>query len=298
MQYHDQLKYISVGCLLFINHIFISPVIASELDVTQCDKLAAHPDDPKKLATGVSWDQLGNMEALDACSLEINRQPSNPRIQYQYGRVLDKQKLYAEAIVWYQKAAQQGYTAAQNSLGYAYEWGQGIEMDMQKAIHWYQQAAEQGHAQAQNNLGTMYDHGKGVDDDEERAIYWYQKAAEQGNATAQRNLGIMYSKGTGVKQNDKTAFQWYLKSATQDNPHAQYNVGMSYFYGKGVESNQDKAKVWFEKAAKNGNYQAVEALHQIRFKQTYCGSLKSNSKNVAQDNYSLRQKLTSSKICD
>jgi TPR repeat protein len=250
----------------------------SRLDtVTECDRLAAHPSDPHKLTTGVSWDDLDVVAALDACTGEVTRQPINARIQYQYARVLDKQKLYADAVQWYRKSAEQGYPAAQNSLGYAYEWGQGIETNLRLAVQWYRKAADQNFAQAQNNLGTMYYLGKGVDYDEQTALHWYQKAAEQGHATAQRNLGVMYSKGTGVKQNYETAFQWYLKAAGQDNSHAQYNVGMSYFYGKGVQSDREQAKIWFEKAAKNGNYQAAEALHQIEFKQAYCNSLKNSS---------------------
>ncbi|WP_455221859.1 tetratricopeptide repeat protein [Kaarinaea lacus] len=272
---------------------------SSPLDiVTGCDRLAAHPSDPNKITEGVGWDQIDVIAAMDACSEEISRQPMNARIQYQYARVLDKQELYKEAVIWYRKSAEQGYPAAQNSLGYAYEWGQGLETNLQLAVQWYRQAADQNLAQAQNNLGTMYYIGKGVDYDDKQALYWYQKAAEQGHATAQRNVGVMYSKGSGVKQNYETAFQWYLKAASQDNPHAQYNVGMSYFYGKGVESDQEQAKAWFEKAAKNGNYQAAEALHQIEFKQDYCNSLKNSTTGNLDSGKLISKKIAVSSICN
>ena len=101
-----------------------------------------------------------------------------------------------------------------------------------------------------------------------------------------------------MKQNDETAFHWYLKAASQENPHAQYNVGMSYYYGKGVESDQNKARSWFEKAAKNGNYQALEALNQIQFKQAYCGSLRSNSKALVDTKNLTSKKLINSQICN
>lgn len=278
------------------NSVAASALLGGTEAVTQCDRLASHPADPKKVTEGISWEHLDAIAALDACSLEVNRQPDNARIQYQYARVLDKHKLYSEAIHWCRQAAEQGYAAAQNSLGYAYEWGQGIETNLQLALQWYHKAAEQNFAQAQNNLGTMYYMGKGVDYDEKKALYWYQKAAEQGHPSAQRNLGVMYSKGLGVKQNYETAFRWYLRAADQDNPHAQYNVGMSYFYGNGVESDPEKAKAWFEKAAKNGNYQAVEALHQIEFKQAYCSSLKDSSVGNS-ESQPAGQKLSVTKIC-
>ncbi|MGD8567847.1 MAG: tetratricopeptide repeat protein [Gammaproteobacteria bacterium] len=247
-------------------------------DITECDRLAAHPGDPEKRAPGVSWSNLDAKAALIACEKAIKRQPSIARLQYQYARILDKQKRYREAATWYGKAAEQGYASAQNSLGYAYERGQGVPANNQKAFYWYKQAAQQGHAQAQNNLGTLYFNGKGVAADRQQALLWYRKAAQQGNATAQQNIGVMYSRGYGVRQDEEAAFNWFLKAANLDNSHAQYNVGMSYFYGKGVEPDRNKAKQWFEKAAVNGNYQASEALRRMQFRTAYCNSLRTISK--------------------
>jgi len=262
---------------LFLITIPFAPVLAANSSnaVSQCDFAAAHPNDPNKVANGVNWDNLNVDSALVACEQAINLQPGNARIQFEYARVLDKQKSYEKAFEYYQKAAQQGYVIAQNSLGLAYEWGQGVEANNQKALYWYSKAANQGFAQAQNNLGSMYDLGKVGNDDEKQAIYWFRQAADQGYATAQRNLGTMYSRGDGVKQNDKIAFEWYLKAANQNQASAQYYVGISYYYGKGVSTNLEKARTWFEKAARNGNYEAGQVMHKIQFKQSYCETLKS-----------------------
>ena len=262
---------------LILFAVFTSTCLAGAPAITDCDRLAAHPNDPGKLTEGVDWAKLDTAAALDACERAIQRHPFSARIQYQYARVLDKLELYREAVKWYRKAAVQGYASGQNSLGYAYEWGQGVESSNVKAVDWYRKAAQQGYAQAQNNLGTMYEYGKGMDADEKQALFWYKQAAEQGNAAAQRNMGIMYSKGTAVKQNYETAFHWFLKAASQDNSHAQYSVGMSYFHGKGVNIDQEKARHWFQKAANNGNYQASEALHQLEFRKAYCDSLNARS---------------------
>jgi hypothetical protein len=58
----------------------------------------------------------------------------------------------ATAVEWFTKAAEQGYAPAQNSLGFCYEYGDGVEKDLKKAVEWYTKAAEQGDARAQNNL--------------------------------------------------------------------------------------------------------------------------------------------------
>ena len=266
--------------------------------ITSCDQAAAHPDDPRKVATGVVWDKLDVESALLACEQAIKNQPTNPRIQFQYARVLDKNKSYDKAFDYYRKAARQGYTIAQNSLGLAYEWGQGIKVDLDKALYWYSKAARQGYAQAQNNLGTMYDLGKAVDGDERQALHWFRKAAKQGDATAQRNLGIMYSRGNGVKQNDKLAFEWYLKAANQDHASAQYYVGISYYYGKGVSTDPERAQEWFKKAASNGNYEAKQVMYKMQFKESYCDSLKSKAATDLGSGKLTGQKFLQKQECD
>ena len=62
------------------------------------------------------------------------------------------QKNKAEAVKWYQKAAEQGDTDAQFALGKCYYYGNGTEVNYETAARWIQKAAEQGNADAQNLL--------------------------------------------------------------------------------------------------------------------------------------------------
>jgi len=48
----------------------------------------------------------------------------------------------------YRKAAELGFAPAKNSLGRAYENGQGVEKDLQQASYWYEEAARLGHPDA------------------------------------------------------------------------------------------------------------------------------------------------------
>jgi len=98
---------------------------------------------------------------------------------------------YAEAVEWYQKAAEKGHAPAQTNLGVCYSKGKGIPKDMAKAVYWYTQAAEQGHASAQYNLGLFFERGIGVPQDKEKAVYWYKKAAKQGHAEAAKILSTV-----------------------------------------------------------------------------------------------------------
>jgi len=49
--------------------------------------------------------------------------------------------------------ADQGDPAAQFALGAAYDAGRGVKGDQREAAAWYRKAAEQGYAAAQNSLG-------------------------------------------------------------------------------------------------------------------------------------------------
>ena len=75
-----------------------------------------------------------------------------------------------EAYCLFMKAAEKGYSKAQNSLGDCYKYGIGIEKDFAKAVDWYTKAARQGNATAQFNLGICFKNGEGVDSDHTKAM--------------------------------------------------------------------------------------------------------------------------------
>ena len=71
--------------------------------------------------------------------------------------------------------------------------GRGVVQNDAKAVLWYQKAADQGNANAQTNLGDMYYAGRGVVKDDTKAVLWLQKAADQGNVLAKNALANLRS---------------------------------------------------------------------------------------------------------
>ena len=67
---------------------------------------------------------------------------------------------------------------AQDALGDCYSSGKNIK-DNAEAVKWYRKAAEQGLSSAQISLGLCYHAGRGVPRSESDAVYWLRKAAEQ-----------------------------------------------------------------------------------------------------------------------
>lgn len=134
-------------------------------------------------------------------------------------------------------AAESGDAAAQNELGYRYEFGEGVEEDYHTAAEWYEKSASQGYPRGQFNYGRMYYYGHNQcdavepDDFEQlykRAVFWYEKAAAQGDMLAQCNLAYCLSRGRGIKKNDERACELYLAAAEQGSFTAINNLYNDY----------------------------------------------------------------------
>ncbi len=198
-------------------------------------------------------------------------QKGDPNAQYNVANMYKKgcgiTVNYTEALIWYQKAAEQGNIMAQNALADMYFDGLGVAKDHKKAAEWYQKAADQGYALAQNNLGYLYSEGVGVTKDYKKAAEWYQKSAEQGNAYAQCNLARLYFYGHGVVKDYKKVTELYKKAAEKGFAKAQYNLGSIYEGSlEGVDKDYEKAISWYQKAAEQNFEDAQSKLEILRSK--------------------------------
>ncbi len=66
-----------------------------------------------------------------------------------------------------------------NNLGVSYYYGNGVDVNYEKAVHYYQKAAAVGHPFGQYNLAVALEQGNGIEQDLHRAIKLYTKAAEK-----------------------------------------------------------------------------------------------------------------------
>jgi TPR repeat protein len=174
---------------------------------------------------------------------------------------------YNEAVKWYRMAAKQGDDMGQLNLAGMYEGGHGVPQDYNEAIKWYQKAAEQGQrnvqTKAQNKLGWIYQNGLGVSTNDREAVKWYRMAADQGLDAGQNNLGWMYMEGRGVPQDYKEAVKWYRKAATQGHAAAQFNLSVMYYTGRGVPRDVEEAVKCLRMAATQGYAAAQEGLRKL-----------------------------------
>jgi len=155
-------------------------------------------------------------------------------------------------------SADQGYSCAQNKLGYCFDSGEGVEKDLDKAVEYYQLSAEQGYSRAQNNLGLCFEQGEGVERDLMKAIEYYQLSADQGNSDAQCNLGYCYKNGIGVEKDLDKAIHYYQLSADRGNSTAQCYLGVCYENGEGVEPDIIKAMHLYRLSSDQGDQDCAE----------------------------------------
>ena len=55
---------------------------------TECDRVAAHPDDPLRVARGVETREMDLPAAIAACRRDLAQDPNNPRLSYQLARAM------------------------------------------------------------------------------------------------------------------------------------------------------------------------------------------------------------------
>jgi hypothetical protein len=101
-----------------VTHIATFDRAAFSQTVTECDRLAAHPDDPDKVAPGVAQAAVELARAIPACQQAVAADPRNPRLNYQLARTLGYAGRHAEAAPNRAAAVTAGYPQALFVVGY------------------------------------------------------------------------------------------------------------------------------------------------------------------------------------
>ena len=122
----------------------------------ECDRLAAHPDDPKRRAIGVAEDVLDPTDAVFVCEAAQNEEGADPVITFQFARALWSADLFDEAVPLFAQAAQNGHVSSNAYLGDAYWNGiGGVEIDLEAAADFYQTAFAGGFTPARLYAQTL-----------------------------------------------------------------------------------------------------------------------------------------------
>ncbi|KAI8076907.1 uncharacterized protein BX664DRAFT_344219 [Halteromyces radiatus] len=204
-------------------------------------------------------------------------------LHYQHGLFIQQYPDLKQALHWYERAARQGFSDAQVSLGQLILENLDFLLDnndtpsiqirtkwIDIAIHWLELAAKQKNVKAHITLGGLYEEGELVDRNATLAIQHYEAAIS--NHTIPSNdkqvilahyfIGINYRLGNLVPQNHSTALKHLELASKGGYAPAQRALGLMYLEGISVNKNESIAYEWFTKAAMQGDVQALGLLGQ------------------------------------
>lgn len=148
--------------LIFIVSVLVAGAAAAQPKdssvfelVQDCDLLAAHPEDPQRMAEGVADDAIIPRLAITACQGPAERSGEDARFAFQLGRALLSQGRKREAVAQFEKAAKADYAAAHAYLGDAYQFGYHVPVDSAKAIEHYRKAIAGGFESARRQIDQL-----------------------------------------------------------------------------------------------------------------------------------------------
>ena len=202
---------------------------------------------------------------------------------------------------WYWVAYENYYDLAlnndlesQDTLGWCYIWGRGIEESRKEAEKWFKKAISGGLPKAYRSMGhisLVYDGDEegwrrwqtmaaekgdlpsiricALTEEEknnsDKAFYWYLKGAQLGDSSLQYCAGVCYYLGQGVQKDMSLAVYWTKLAATGGDSRAQCNLGYFYSEGLGLKKDQQEAIKWYQQSADKGQVEALCNMGEIYF---------------------------------
>lgn len=157
--------------------------------------------------------------------------------------------------------AEKGNVKAQAELAKIYQYGKGVDADINKAIFWLEKAAQQKDEQSILTLAGLYNFGlSGIEIDYSKAVFWWSKGAEIESTPAQSFLGNAYFFGRGVEKDITKGIEYWTIAAKKEQYVAQFYLAEINFYGNGTKKDYSKAFYWYKKSTENGYYKAIANL--------------------------------------
>jgi TPR repeat protein len=119
-------------------------------------------------------------------------------------------------------------------LGLCLAHGIGVARNPAEAVTWFERAAQRGSPLGSACLAVAYELGEGVPRDGVRALDLYHMAADEECTTAMVNLGDCYALGAATAvRSDTMALGWYRRAALLCDPYGLVRVGEWCEYGYG-----------------------------------------------------------------
>ncbi|WP_226780872.1 tetratricopeptide repeat protein [Oceaniglobus trochenteri] len=193
---------------------------------------------------------------------------------YDSGRATYLAGNHAAALAILEPLARSGHAGARNILADAYDEGNGVEKDHQRALELYQAAAAQGFARASYNLGVLLSEGRpGIPADIAQAIVHYEEAMARDYPAAFNNRGVLHAMGQGGPVDPQAAVAMYRRAHELGDLNGTDNLADMLRRGEGIEQDVQAALALWQGGAERGHAPSVLNL----------GAMYANGIGVAED---------------
>ena len=184
-------KVICSGCV----HAPVYDNQGNEIDSQKCAFCRAEA--PSSIEEMIEWEKK-RVEIGDPTAIY------NQGVCYEQGSDGYPQN-YRKALELWHRAGELGYAIAYASIGYAYDNGEGVEVDSKKATYYYELAAMGGDVYARHNLGCIERDAGNFD----RALRHWMISAGDGYAKSLEKIKELYSNDHATKEDYTTALRLY-----------------------------------------------------------------------------------------
>lgn len=244
---------------------------AAQTALTQCVDIAGEPSAenyPSEEAQATALTAL--RQALSFCRDAAQALPDEGAPFYHLATAAQASGRHRRAVPLYEQAAENGVAAALTRLGDYHNFGlRPVREDAAQAVEYYQQAADAGDLAGTATLAFMYRLGRGVDQDAGEMVRLMEIAADGGYPFAQFNLGQTYLRGEGVPRGEgealgipdaRRAVPLLVTVASSGNVEAVQDLIELYSNGaEGVPPSDFLRGGWVEILAETGTAQGIAA---------------------------------------
>ncbi|KAL0868910.1 hypothetical protein ABMA27_007242, partial [Loxostege sticticalis] len=177
------------------------------------------------------------------------------------------------AILQIQQAASKGYVPAKIKLAWSHIFGEGVELDVEKAKTIFEALAEEGNADAHAGMGFLHATGVGVPVSQPKALVHYTLGALGDSEYAQMALAYRHWAGVTVPASCPRAMDLYMRVASKVASQVSWSGGPAIHRtrladeaegGAGGALDTDLIE-YYQLLAEKGDVQAQVGLGQLHF---------------------------------
>lgn len=212
-------------------------------------------------------------------ALQFAAELGAPMWQKKLGEMYFSEEAYGDALIWFEKAAENGVSEVWRQVGYQYQKGLGIQPNQEKAAKAFEIGAKAGDAYCQVLYGKCCLFGKGVSVNQAKAFFWIAKGAAGDNSQIAKLLyGHCLLYGLGIESEPRKAIELLLDvmefvSASTYHKHLleeedrcllYLDLGDAFEKGIGIEQHDAIAGYYFACLAGEGHEEGRKRLSRYR----------------------------------